>query len=74
MRRSGISEDQLGALVGGKTPRETDGQRTGVEERTGGNHGRGAHVFLRPAIARALPDEREEEPLQRGARVPQLFV
>ena len=61
----GISEDQLGPLVRREAPREADRQRSRVEQRPRGDDGGGADVLLRPAIARALADKREEEPLQR---------
>ena len=70
----GVSENKLGSFICGEAPGEPDCQRTRIEERAGGNDGRGADVFLSPTIAGALTDEREQKPFQGGARVPQLLV
>src|SRR5262245_45478811 len=69
-----IAEYQLGALVGGKPPREPNRQRPGIEQRPRSHDRRGADIFLRPSIARALADKREQESFERRARAPQLLV
>ena len=70
----GILEDQLRPLIRRETAGEADRQRARIEQRSCGDDSRRADVLLRPAIACALADEREQEPLERRAGVPQRFV
>ncbi len=66
----GVREDQLGPLVAGEAPGESDGERVLIEERRGGDDSRRAHVFVRPPRARPFADEIEEERPQRLAGGP----
>src|SRR5688572_9657665 len=69
-----ISEDQFRPLVGREPAREANRQRARIEQWPRRDNGGRADILLRPPIACALPDEREEKALQRQTRVPERFV
>ena len=70
----GIVEDQLRPLVGGDPAGEADGQGVGVEQRARRDDLPGRHLLGRPAVARALADERKQVAAQRLPHQPQLLV
>jgi len=53
-----IIEDQLGAFVFGKAPRESDGEGGGIQQRSAGCEVCGGDLLGGPSMAGVLPDER----------------
>ena len=70
----GIRENQLGTLVAGESPGESDRERVVVEQRRGRNDPGCAHMLMHPACARTFADEVEQEQSQRLTRGPQFLV
>src|SRR4029453_18388343 len=69
-----VVKEELRPLVAGEAAGKADCQRVGFCERAGCHDSRSADTFFRPALARSLSHEGEEETLKAPADGPQLVV
>jgi len=69
-----VPEDQVGPLVGGKAPREPDGEDRGVEQGPPGEDFRRADAVPRPALPDTFPHGVDELDLEPVVGFPEILV
>src|SRR5580692_6786486 len=69
-----IREYEIGPLVTCKTPRKTDGEHFRFKKGSKGNYAFRSHALVFPALAGALVDFIDQQPLQAPAQPPQIDV
>src|SRR5262245_38434694 len=69
-----VIKDQLRALIVGKPPGESNGERCRIQQRTRRHYPSGRQLLLRPQLAGTLSNKRNEVASQRFTNSPQFFV
>ena len=69
-----VTEDERRPLVGRKAPRETDGERLGLEQCAGGQHLTGNHLSFAPARPGPCVDKGQQLLLEMPVSRPQHLV
>src|SRR5215475_13145308 len=69
-----IIKDQFWTLIVGKPPGKSNGERCWIQQRARCHDPSGGKLFLRPQLAGALSNKRDEVASQRFTNRPQLFV